>query len=135
MSPRSRYLRFAAPMPSMSEPLLDQMMRLDASRHVVYAALTLDEMAIVGVARFVRTDQKDVAEAAITIADDWQGHGLGFELLRSIVEHARAADIERLIATTLSENGAALRLARATGFSVSRRAGIYIEHEIDLRRL
>src|SRR3954451_10916891 len=43
LSPRSRYLRFAAPMPRISERLLDQMMRFDGARHVVYAALSADE--------------------------------------------------------------------------------------------
>lgn len=132
LSPRSRYLRFAAPITSISGPLLDQMMCIDDARHVVYAALTPDETTIVGVARFVAGDAPGVAEVAIAIADDWQGHGLGFELLEWVVEHARNAGLERLIATALSENRGAGRLARALGFSVASRAGIYTEYEMPL---
>ncbi len=133
LSPRSRYLRFAAPIPKMSERLLDQMMQVDDHRHVVYAALTSDESTIVGVVRYVRTaDNPQSAEVAIAVADDWQGRGLGRELLGWVVEHARLADLDSLIATTLSENRAAAGLAGATGFSVAERVGIYTEYEMRL---
>ena len=126
LSARSRYLRFAAPLPRMSEDLLDQMMQIDGNRHVVYAALTLDETTVVGVARYIRTtDDPQSAEVAFAVADDWQGHGLGWGLLGRVVERARLADLDSLIATTLSENRVAARLLRAGGFSAVRRSGIY----------
>jgi acetyltransferase len=132
LSKRSRYLRFAAPIHTISRSLLDRMMNVDDERHVVYAALTPDETAIVGVARFVAGQTPSVAEVAIAVADDWQGQGLGLELLRRVVEHARASGLECLTATTLSENDVAARLALAIGFSVSGRAGIYTEYEMSL---
>jgi RimJ/RimL family protein N-acetyltransferase len=133
LSPRSRYLRFAAPMPMMSESLLDQMMDFDGDRHVVYAALTPDETTIVGVARFVRTGGDPYsAEIAIAIADDWQRGGLGAALLARLVERAREANMHRLVATTLSENHAAVRLALAVEFCLTKRAGIYAEYELPL---
>jgi acetyltransferase len=117
----------------MSERLLDQMMQIDGERHVVYAALTLDGTTIVGVARYIWTvDDQQAAEIAIAVADDWQGHGLGRDLLRQIVERARLAGLDSLIATILSENHVAARLARAAGFSVVRRADIYNEYEMRL---
>jgi RimJ/RimL family protein N-acetyltransferase len=130
LSARSRYLRFAAPIPRMSERLLDQMMQFDGNRHVVYAALTRDETMVVGVARYVKSpaDPRS-AEVAIAVADDWQGHGLGRELLGRIIERARLAGLESLTATTLRENRAAARLLRAAGFSLARRAGIHTEYE------
>lgn len=132
LSARSRYLRFAAPQPRMSARLLDQMMRFEGNRHVVYAALTLDEATIVGVARYVVADDPHCAEVAIAVADDWQGQGLGGELLRQLVERARLAGLYALIATILSENRVAPRLARSTGFSVVRRAEISTEYEMRL---
>jgi acetyltransferase len=132
LSRRSRYLRFAAPIHTMSRSLLARMMNVDDTRHVVYAALTADETTIVGVARFVSARTPGVAEVAIAVADDWQGQGLGLELLGRVVEHARANGLERLTATTLSENDGAARLARAIGFSASGRTGIYTEYEMSL---
>ena len=133
LSPRSRHLRFAAPMPKMSESLLDQMMALDADRHVAYAALTPDGTAIVGVARFARAaHDPNTAEVAIAIADDWQGRGLGSALLTRIVGRARDAGLSRLTAHTLSENRPAACLARAVGFSLAARAGICSEYKLTL---
>jgi len=134
LSPRSRYLRFAAPMPRISERLLEQMMDLDGDRHVAYAALTPDETAVVGVARFVRTaDDPQVAEVAIAIADEWQGRGMGSLLVAALVDRARESGLRSLTATMLSENRDAARLAHAVGFSLTGRSGIYAEYELPLR--
>jgi acetyltransferase len=133
LSARSRYLRFAAPLSTIGERLLDQMMHFDGERHVVYAALTPDETRIVGVARYVRSpDDPQSAEVAIAVADDWQGHGLGAQLFEQVIERARLARLDSLIATTLSENRVAARLARTVGFSMVRRAGIYTDYELRL---
>jgi len=133
LSARSRYLRFAAASPRISESLLNQMMAFDGDRHVVHAALTPDGSAVVGVARFIRTDaDPDAAEVAIAIADRWQGGGLGSALLSTVIARAREAGVHRLIATTLSENRAAAALARAVGFSATGQAGIYAEYELAL---
>jgi RimJ/RimL family protein N-acetyltransferase len=131
LSARSRYLRFASPIPRISESLLNQMMELDRDEHVAYAALTPDEQEIVGVARFVRTSEDpDTAEVAIAIADEWQRGGLGTTLLATIIERARMADLSCLVANTLAENVAAARLARACGFSLSNRAGTFSEYQL-----
>lgn len=135
LSPRSRYLRFFAPIARPSESLLDQMTRIDGHRHVAYVALTPDERTIVGVVRYVRSaDALQVGEVAIAVADDWQGRGLGGQLLRHTVEHARLAGLESLEATTLRENAGAARLLEASGFSVRESSGLYREHHMRLRR-
>lgn len=136
LSPRSRYLRFAAPLPRISEPLLDRMMEFDGERHVVYAAFTTDESTVVAVACFIRTaGDPRAAEVAIAVADDWQGGGLGSALTAKIIERARETDLTRLIATTLGENHGAARLARAVGFSPAGRAGIYADYELPLEAM
>ncbi len=135
LSSRSRYLRFAAPIPRVSSSLLDQMMDADDTRHVVYVALAPGEQTIVGVSRFVATGAPGVAEVALAVADDWQGHGLGFELLCWVIAHAHSVELECLTATTLRENQGAARLARAGGFSVSAREGIYTDYEMSLREV
>ena len=85
LSPRSAHMRFAAPIRVLSQSMLEQMMGFDGMRHVVDAALTPDESEIVGVARFVIAERRQSAEVAIAIADRWQGHRLGSELLWSLI--------------------------------------------------
>jgi RimJ/RimL family protein N-acetyltransferase len=109
------------------------MMEFDGTRHVAYAALTPGETRIVGVGRFVRVpDPLRSAEVAIAVADAWQGAGLGFALLARLIEQARRTRLRSLIATTLSENRAAHRLARSAGFSLAGTGGGYTEYELQL---
>jgi acetyltransferase len=134
LSPRSRYLRFFAPIERMSKRLLDQMTQVDGHRHVAWLALTPDESTGVGVVRYVRVaDHDQAAEVAIAVADDWQGGGLGGELLRQTMDHARLAGLDLLIATTLRENSAGAGLLQAAGFAAKRRSARYRELEIRLK--
>jgi acetyltransferase len=134
LSPRSRYLRFFAPIEKMSDRLLDQMTQVDGHRHVAWLALTPDESTGVAVVRYVRAaDDDQSAEVAIAVADDWQGGGLGGELLRQTVDHARLAGLDLLTATTLRENSAAAGVLQATGFAATGGSGIHRELEIRLK--
>jgi acetyltransferase len=133
LSPRSRYLRFFAPIEKMSKLLLDQMTQVDGHRHVAWLALTPDESTGVGVVRYVRAGDDRAAEVAIAVADDWQGKGLGGELLRQTVDHARLARLDLLTATTLRENSAGAGLLQAAGFAARRGSGMYRELEISLK--
>jgi acetyltransferase len=135
LSARSRYLRFAGPLPpQMTASLLDRMMRFDRDRHVVYVGLTADERRIVGVARFVAdAPEPDRGEVAIAVADEWQRAGLGAALLAKIIERARIAGLRALIATTLIENVGAARLARSCGFTATGTDSGYREYELPLR--
>ena len=135
LSPRSRYLRFFAPIPRLGERLLDQMTQTDGHRHVAHVALTLDESSAVGVVRYVlSTDDPKAGEIAIAIADDWQRRGLGGQLLRQTVEHAHLAGLESLTATTLRENVGAAGLLHASGFSEVEASGPYAQHCMRLGR-
>jgi len=134
LSPRSRYLRFASPTPKLSERQIDLMLQVDGEHRVAYAALTPEESALLGVARYIRTpESSNVAEVAIAIADDWQGHGLGRILLTHLIQHARAAELEGLVAIILGENHVAARLSRDVGFAVAQRDGIYVRYEMAFR--
>jgi len=59
---------------------------------------------IAGVSRYAREPGTDRAECAIVVADDWQGRGLGTELMRSLGMAARARGIRSLEASSLAEN-------------------------------
>ena len=110
------------------------MTQIDGHRHVAYMAFAPDETTAVGVVRYVQTADDPHAEVAIAVADEWQGRGLGVQLLRHTIEHARLAGLESLVATTLRENPGGARLLQAAGFSVTGGDGPYREHQLSLRR-
>ena len=130
LSERSRYLRFQAPMPDLTERQLSYLTDVDHHEHEALIALDPDD-AMVGVARFVRVDP-EVAEFAIAVADDWQGRGLGTELLDRLVERARDEDVRRFTAVVLAENAEALRLVNHLGETVERRIGPQVELDVAL---
>jgi acetyltransferase len=73
---------------------------------------------IVGVSRYARMPGTDRADCAIVVADDWQGRGLGTELMRSLGTAARARGISSLEASSLAENRRIHDWARRFGCDV-----------------
>ena len=73
---------------------------------------------MVGVSRYARVDDTDRAECAIVVADDWQGRGLGTELMRSLGLAAKARGIHAFEGSVLGENQRIQEWARRFGFDV-----------------
>ena len=131
LSDRTRYLRFQAPLPSLSDQQLSYLTDVDHHNHEALVAFDPEREEGVGVARFVRVGD-DVAECAIVVADDWQGRGLGTILLDRLVQRAREEDILRFTALVLAENDDALRLLERLGDTEKRSLGSQVELDIAL---
>ena len=131
LSDRTRYLRFQAPLPNLSEQQLAYLTDVDHHNHEALVAIDPDTDEGVGVARFVRVGD-DVAECAIVVADDWQGRGLGTILLDRLAERAREEDVTRFTALVLAENADALRLLERLGETEKRSLGPQVELDIAL---
>lgn len=119
LSPQTLYLRtqYYVQMPSKRD--LERLLDLDYHDRLAVAALvdTPAGPAIVGVSRYARLEGTRRAECAIVVADDWQGRGLGTELMQVLAEAARARGIECLEGTTLAENQRITAWAQRFGFS------------------
>jgi acetyltransferase len=74
--------------------------------------------ALVGVSRYARIEGTTRAECAIVVADDWQGCGLGTELMRSLAQAAVGRGFTCLEGETLAENSRLANWARRFGFNV-----------------
>jgi GNAT superfamily N-acetyltransferase len=97
LSPASRYLRFHRVIDHLSDEQLDELTRIDHVDHEAIVALDLDhpEQPGVGVARYIREPyEAEVAEAAITVADEYQGKGAGTLLLGALSLRARENGIQ-----------------------------------------
>ncbi len=62
------------------------------------------------------------AEFGLVVADDWQGRGLGAELIRRLVAQARRQGLAGMHGLVRAGNRAMLRLAARLGFRVARDA-------------
>ena len=113
LSPRSRYLRFHAPIVELSERQLRYFTEIDYADHMAWIALDADhpERPGMGVARYVRlTDEPHVAEAAVTVVDAYAGHGLGTILLGLLARTARRNGIDVFRNYVLAENSGMLEV-------------------------
>ena len=86
-----------------------------------------------GIARYIRdADDPQAAEIAVTIVDDWQGRGLGTELLAQLSDRARREGIRRFTALADAGNVAVAALLRNAGAHLARRGRGTVEYEITL---
>ncbi len=114
-SDRSRYLRFFAPLPRLSERDLDRFTQVDYTRRVALVAIVAGR--IVGVGRYDVIDPGE-AEVAFNIADSQQGRGLGSVLLEHLSAAARERGVRRFIAEVLPENRKMVRVFADAGYEV-----------------
>jgi RimJ/RimL family protein N-acetyltransferase len=116
LSARSRYQRFLGPVSELSDALWRYLCDVDGRDHVAFVAFHAGESHPLGVGRFVRqSTSPSVAEVAITVADAWQGRGLGSLLIALLVETARSAEVDTFVAYALPNNVGIRRLLARHG--------------------
>ena len=134
LSARSRQLRFLGPKKTLSAAELRYLTDVDHYDHEAIGALSPAEGRGVGVARYIRDpDDPGAAEIAVTIADDWQGRGLGTELLVRLSDQARQAGIGRFTATVSADNVAMTRLLWKMGAELTGRSRGTVDYEVALQ--
>jgi GNAT superfamily N-acetyltransferase len=134
LSPSSRYRRFLAPIDELSPEMLRAFTEVDYVDHFAYVAL-LDEGTEpgVGVARYVRSaGQPQVAEAAVTIVDEFQGRGLGTLLLEALGAVALEHGIRRFSGLALADNAAIRDVLEGLGATVRFDSPGLVRVEVDL---
>jgi GNAT superfamily N-acetyltransferase len=86
-----------------------------------------------GIARCVRdAGDPQAAEIAVTIIDDWQGRGLGTELVAQLSDRARSEGIRRFTALAAAGNPAMAGLLRNVRAGLVRRGPGALGYEITL---
>jgi acetyltransferase len=109
---RSRYQRFMRVRTELDPAELDRLAAVDHWHAEALVAWSPVPRAPIGVARYVRGADFDVAELAVAVVDEWQRRGVGGALVLALRERAVRAGIHRFTATALVGNRGALRLVR-----------------------
>jgi RimJ/RimL family protein N-acetyltransferase len=133
LSVTSRWMRFLTAKKELTPAELRYLTDLDHHDHEALGALDHRDGRGVGIARFIR-DAGDprAADLAVTIVDDWQGRGLGTELLARLSDRARQEGIYRFTALVAADNVAMTGLLRNMCASLVRRESNTLEYEISL---
>ena len=135
LSAASRQMRFLGVKKDLSAAELRYFTDVDHHDHEALGALDRAGGHGVGIARYIRdADDPQAAEIAVTIVDDWQGRGLGTELLAALSDRARQEGIRRFTALADPGNVAVATLLRNAGARLVDRGRGTVEYEIMLAR-
>jgi GNAT superfamily N-acetyltransferase len=109
LSPESRYARFLAPKSTLTDEELRYLTEIDHEDHFALGAVREDgdgagEAVGLGIARFIRLEDGLSAEAAIAVADEIQGCGLGRLLFVRLCAAAAERGLERFHCEVLGSN-------------------------------
>lgn len=120
LSEASRRNRFFRSLRELPPALLHNFTCVDYHAHLALVATVHAEHgeAVVAEARYILV-APGKAEFAVTVADEWQGQGIGTLLLSRLVSRAEEEGVTHLFGDVLAGNEAMRRLARRAGLSVA----------------
>jgi ribosomal protein S18 acetylase RimI-like enzyme len=119
MSERTVYFRFFSPLKRLPDALAHRLAVVDYKDRFALVATShrpSGEERIVGVARYDRAVNTDVAEVAVAVIDEYQHRGLGGALLVILARVARQHGIKTFSLIVLPENQQMLGLLRKLGW-------------------
>ena len=125
LSDRSVYLRYFCSLSLSRRVAHERLLRIcfgDYDREMALVAELTDpgtgEHRIMGVGRLSKLRSGNEAEVAVLVSDQYQKLGLGYELLRRIVEIARDEKLSQVSAEMLPDNLAMQVIMKRLGFRV-----------------
>jgi GNAT superfamily N-acetyltransferase len=119
LSQDSRQYRFLTALTELNDPMIRLLVdSVDGVRHIALLLIVLPpegEEGPVGVAHLMQ-DPADPASAdvAVTVIDDWQGHGAGAALVSALLQQ-RPVEVTRLRTLVAADNRASLALLAGAG--------------------
>jgi GNAT superfamily N-acetyltransferase len=114
----------------MPHAQLQEFLRIDYEADMALVALTSsaeEDTQMVAIAHYLKDPRSNFADSAFLVRDDWQGKGVGTQLMSALVEAARRQGIAGFTADVLAKNEGMLRVFHKSGYPVESRLedGIY----------
>jgi GNAT superfamily N-acetyltransferase len=116
LSEHSRRMRFLGQTSCLSDEQLRRFTEVDQIHDMAFVAICEQDDRMVGVARYGRQPDGASCECAVTVAEDWQGIGLGVCLMRHLIQFARDQGIRKMVSMDFAENHEMRELAHFLGF-------------------
>lgn len=125
LTANSRYNRFLGAISELPKSQLAEFVAVGAGdRFSAIATMVVDGFeTIVGETRYAFHGDTAGVEFGMSIADRWQGQGIGKALLGNLECRAAAFGAERLFGDTLRSNASMIALARKAGYGFSTSPG------------
>jgi len=113
--------RFFGPVKEITKAMLVRYCHIDYDREIAIVAIhgTKKKAKMLGVARLTKeTGIAEEGEFAIVVRDEWQGKGLGTQLMQALIEAARDYHVREIYGHVLVGNTGMLRFAESLGFDI-----------------
>lgn len=121
VSDQSKYYRFFAPMPKLSDRDLNRFTHVDHVNRVAFVVTVADK--ILGVGRYDALDGPGTtagdAEVAFLVQDKHHGRGIAQLILEHLAQAGREHGIKRFVAEVLPENMKMLSVFRDAGYKLA----------------
>jgi RimJ/RimL family protein N-acetyltransferase len=112
-------LRFFASMRSVSQALLDKLIHYDPTRAMAFIAVDEQSQKMVGVVRLHDDTSGQNAEFAILVRSQLKGHGVGWLLMKHMIEFSKHKDLKTVRGQVLSDNSSMLAMCAELGFHIT----------------
>jgi GNAT superfamily N-acetyltransferase len=119
VTPDDARMRFFVPLRELSEGRIEQLTHLDYARAMAFIALDEVSGQMLGVVRLHCDEDRASGEYAVIVRSRLKGHGLGWLLMKRIIEYAKAIGLTQVRGQVLAENTTMLRMCAELGFHVA----------------
>ena len=120
LSAQARYFRFMQALHELTPTMLVRFTQIDYDREMALIAVTKDagEDKEIAVARYITNPDGNSCEFAIVVADAWLRKGIGTQLMRSLIQVAKARGLRSMEGEVLADNRPMLDMARNLEFTI-----------------
>ncbi|ASR42876.1 GNAT family N-acetyltransferase [Xanthomonas citri pv. mangiferaeindicae] len=112
-------LRFFSAVRHFSHEFIARLTQLDYARSIALAAIDPASGEMLGAVRLLADANYDTGEYGIMVRSDLKGAGLGWRLMRIMIEYARWQGLRMVEGQVLRENTTMLAMCRQLGFSIT----------------
>jgi acetyltransferase len=119
LSDQSRFFRFFYQLHELTPAMLARFTQVDYDRELALVAVATDSEGtemFVGVARYIANPDRESAEFAVVVADEWQRRGVARCLMERLMVAAKRSGLSRFEGAVLHANQDMLRFCAALGF-------------------
>ena len=110
-------MRFLSPLRRLPRQLAARLTQIDYEREMAFVLFTDEtkqEIAVVG--RLNETPGRERSEYAILVRSDRQGRGLGYAMMKHLIDYSRKRNVGELYGHVLRENISMLDMCKELGF-------------------
>ena len=112
-------LRFFGSMREVSHALLDKLIHYDPAYAMAFIAVDEQSRKMLGVVRLHDDASGETAEFAILVRSRLKDHGIGWLLMKHMIEFSRHKDLKTVRGQVLSENTTMLAMCAELGFHIA----------------